>query len=96
MIIANEVVPDIICDNIFIHGYLKEMKVDEEGSTPGIDTYTIVLKGLFRVGRFVTAKEVFNKMEAGGMEPNFHTHFVMVDGFCKKGNVDEALQLLET
>nr|XP_027075828.1 pentatricopeptide repeat-containing protein At1g62590-like [Coffea arabica] len=32
-------------------------------------------------------------MQASGMKPDFHTYCVVLDGLCKTGHVDEALEL---
>ncbi|CDP04645.1 unnamed protein product [Coffea canephora] len=66
-------------------------EIPHKGLTPDIVIYSTVLQGLFSSGRYLSAREIFNEMQASGMKPHFHTYCVMLDGLCKTGYIDEAL-----
>lgn len=99
--------PCVSCYSILINGYCKKMEMNEavhliqemsvKGIQPTTGTYNAVLQGLFRMDKFQTAKEIFHEMlAAGGANPNFHTHSILLNGLCKSGHDEEALLLLHT
>ncbi|XP_027077190.1 uncharacterized protein [Coffea arabica] len=50
-------------------------------------------QGLYGAGRYLSAKEVFGEIQAASLKPSFHTYYVELDGLCKTGHVNKALQL---
>ncbi|CDP17213.1 unnamed protein product [Coffea canephora] len=65
-----------------------------KGLTPSTVTCNIVLQGLFRVGRSRAARKVFDKMLITPIISDWYTYCVMLDGLCKGGHIEEALNLL--
>ncbi|KAH0726125.1 hypothetical protein KY289_002102 [Solanum tuberosum] len=99
------------CRGVFnltlINGYCKRVEIDKaidlvremslKQLKPGIVTYTTVLQGLFRVGRFSHAQKMYDEMRVLGFKPDTHSHTycIMLDGLCKNGHVEEALVFLQ-
>ncbi|KAK9081533.1 hypothetical protein Syun_030857 [Stephania yunnanensis] len=67
-------------------------QIVEEGLVkPDVLTYTLMIKGLCKVGLVDDAMKVFDEMTC---RPSLVTYNVVVDGLCKKGLMESAREVL--
>ncbi|KAL7213484.1 hypothetical protein ACSBR2_016085 [Camellia fascicularis] len=87
-----------------IAGFYKEEKYDDVGKvldlmkkkydlSPGISIYNIRIQSLCKLKKSVEAKALLDGMLSRGMKPNSVTYCHLIHGFCKEGNLDEAMKL---
>lgn len=57
-------------------------------------TYMSMLKGFCDVGRLNEAYSLFKVMKAHGCAPNVVAYSTLIDGICRFGSVERALELL--
>ncbi|CAA2997593.1 pentatricopeptide repeat-containing At4g11690-like [Olea europaea subsp. europaea] len=72
-------------------GYFGQI-VKEGVVVPDVSTYTIMIKGLCKVGRLDDAWKLFDEMP---LQRNMVTCNTIIDGFCKKGFVENAKIIVE-
>ncbi|CAN7112306.1 unnamed protein product [Brassica rapa subsp. narinosa] len=53
-------------------------------------TYTIVIRGMCKVGKVEDDFDLFCSLFSKGMKPNVVTHTTMITGFCRRGLIHEA------
>ncbi|RAL53280.1 hypothetical protein DM860_006952 [Cuscuta australis] len=58
-----------------------------------VDNLTSVLQGLFLVGQFDDALNIFQNMQLSGHAPNFHTYCVLLTGLCDNGHIGKAMSV---
>ncbi|KAK9131337.1 hypothetical protein Sjap_011824 [Stephania japonica] len=71
----------VLFDQIVEEGFVK----------PNVLTYTLMIRGLCKVGLVLDAKKVFDEMSC---RPSLVTYNVVVDGLCKKGFMESAREVL--
>ena len=92
---------------ILIHGFCKNGKTDDalkvfdemtqKGIPPNTEIYTIILSSMCKAKRTRTddVHRLLNTMMASGCYLDSITRNVVLDGFCKLGQMDEAFALLQ-
>lgn len=75
-------------NNIIVNGMFKGSKVEEAWQLftslpllPDVRTYSILISGLIREGKFLGAEELYEEMLHRGIMPNAVTYTAMVAGF---------------
>ncbi|KAI8561099.1 hypothetical protein RHMOL_Rhmol04G0310500 [Rhododendron molle] len=71
-------------------------EIPQRGLKPAVETFNIVLEGLFRVGRCAAAHRLFDEMQVAGIIPSTLTFSIFLDGLCKNGHIAFALSLFHT
>ncbi|KAL8138209.1 hypothetical protein V2J09_004210 [Rumex salicifolius] len=66
-----------------------------EGITPNIVTYTVLVHGLCEQGDVDTANELLHEVCTRGLELNVYTYNALLHGLCKVGNMVQAEMLVE-
>ncbi|KAE9459000.1 hypothetical protein C3L33_09114, partial [Rhododendron williamsianum] len=107
--VRKNVRPNVFTYCILIDGYFKAGgKMDEaqvvfgDMVSKGLSTdrvnYTSLMDGFFKVGKESAALDVAEEMaeknmEQSGLAPNLATYNTMINAYCKKGNLENALKL---
>lgn len=68
----------------------------DNGVRPTVITFNTLLSGLLRYGVVEHARPLFNEMKRVGFVPNSTTLLVYIDGLCKNGHLEDALDLLSS
>ncbi|KAL5562175.1 hypothetical protein UlMin_031922 [Ulmus minor] len=74
-------------------GFYKEMR--SKGLVPTSSSFMIVICSLAMERRFEDATEALFDMLEGSMSPDLLTYKTLLEGMCRDGKGDEALELLE-
>ncbi|KAK6280247.1 hypothetical protein POUND7_020514 [Theobroma cacao] len=80
--------PDVFTYSVLINGLCKESRLDDAN-------------GLFEEmcnrgeGRLIDAERTLREMLSAGMKPDDATYTMVIDGFCKNGNVKMGFKLLK-
>ncbi|KAK4379169.1 hypothetical protein RND71_001031 [Anisodus tanguticus] len=67
---------------------------DDRGWLPDATTYTILMHGFVKKGKFIDAVKIMDEMEENGVGPNEVTYGIMIEAFCKEKKSGEAVNLL--
>ncbi|KAJ1678909.1 hypothetical protein EV182_003104 [Spiromyces aspiralis] len=60
---------------------------------PGVDDYNKFVNLAVRTNDFHTAHRLLDRMKAGSVRPNAVTYSVLIDTYCKGGDVEKALEI---
>jgi leucine-rich PPR motif-containing protein len=58
-----------------------------KGVTPRVVTYSTILHGLFRTGRFSEAKELYLNMIKSGKQWSIHTYIIIYSKYFLEGGI---------
>ncbi|OWM84289.1 pentatricopeptide repeat-containing protein At5g57250, mitochondrial [Punica granatum] len=96
---------DIVTYTTLLNGYIGEESIEGvletkkrfEETGLRIDTVmcNILMKASFLVGIFEEAYALYKRMEDIGLTPNAFTYCILIDGFCKAGRIDQALEIFD-
>lgn len=96
---------DIITYSTMLHGYIEEGnvegifktkgKLEESGLCMDVVACNILIKALFMVGAFEDARALYQAMPEMDLNANSITYCTMIDGYCKVGRIEEALQVFD-
>ncbi|XP_019158028.1 PREDICTED: pentatricopeptide repeat-containing protein At5g16640, mitochondrial-like [Ipomoea nil] len=83
-----------LCDN----GYVEEAisvyhQLDRSGNYSLVHA-TIIIDRVCKIGRLNIARDVFNDLISKGRHLDVNTYTAMINGLCREGFLDEALELL--
>jgi leucine-rich PPR motif-containing protein len=73
--------------------YVYELMVKEDGLCPNKYVFSVLLYGYGKAGKMARVYEVYSEMVASGCEEDKVTKNSLIDGLCKGGMVNEALQM---
>lgn len=59
-----------------------------------ISMYTTVIDGLFKCGKFDTARDLFNSLNSNGLYPDIVSYTAMIQGFLRCGLSEEAKEFI--
>ncbi|EOY32006.1 Pentatricopeptide repeat superfamily protein, putative [Theobroma cacao] len=103
--IFKQVEGDIVTYSILLHGYTEEGnvkrffetkgKLDEAGLRMDVVACNILIKALFTVGAFEDAHALFKAMPEMDLNADSITYCTMIDGYCKVGRIEEALEVFD-
>ncbi|XP_038699350.1 pentatricopeptide repeat-containing protein At5g57250, mitochondrial [Tripterygium wilfordii] len=96
---------DIITYSTLLHGYIEEenisgimeikLRLEDAGVGMDIILCNILLKALFMIGAVEDAYALFKEMPGMNLVPNPVTYCTMIDGSCKTGRIDKALEIFD-
>ncbi|XVE79960.1 hypothetical protein DITRI_Ditri14bG0099300 [Diplodiscus trichospermus] len=96
---------DIITYTTLLHGYTKEGnvkgifktkgKLEESGLCMDVVACNIIIKALFMVGAFADAHALYQAMPEMDLNADSITYCIVIDGYCKVGRIEEALQVFD-
>ncbi|KAL5730046.1 hypothetical protein ACHQM5_002920 [Ranunculus cassubicifolius] len=98
--------PDVVAHTAVIEayanagGYSKEalkvfLRMVSSGVKPNAYTYTVLIKGLAKDGKFKEVKKYVLEMMDKGMRPNAGTYVSVFEAFAKEEKLDEGKELVE-
>ncbi|KAJ8480486.1 hypothetical protein OPV22_024213 [Ensete ventricosum] len=67
----------------------------DNGCSPDIWTYNIIINGLCKMGNVSDATVVLNDVIAKGYLPDVFTFNTLIDGYCKRLQLDKALEIVD-
>lgn len=96
---------DTITYSTLLHGYIEEenitgiletkRRLEEAGVFMDVVMCNILIKALFMVGAFEDAYILYKGMPEKGLAADSITYCTMIDGYCKVGRIDEALEIFD-
>ncbi|KAK3433712.1 hypothetical protein EUGRSUZ_D01013 [Eucalyptus grandis] len=99
------VVGDVVTYSTLLHGYIGEKNVhgvldirrrfEEAGFSMDIVMCNILIKASFMVGAFEDAHALYKRMANMNLTADSITYCTLIDGFCKLGRIDEALEIFD-
>ncbi|KAK8615189.1 hypothetical protein V6N13_068970 [Hibiscus sabdariffa] len=103
--VFKEVGGDIIAYSTLLHGYTEEGnvkgifetkgKLEESGLRMDVVACNILIKALFMVGAFGDARALYQAMPEMDLNADSITFCTMIDGYCKAGRIEEALEVFD-
>ncbi|PON80204.1 Tetratricopeptide-like helical domain containing protein [Parasponia andersonii] len=105
MMAQKGVAPDLNTYNCLIRGFCKKGKIEQsikllnqllaKGLLPSSSFYTLPIEKLCQMGDMKAAKKLWDEMMAQkGVAPDLNTYNCLIRGFCKKGKIEESIELL--
>ncbi|KAI6703132.1 hypothetical protein NL676_012268 [Syzygium grande] len=99
------VVADVVTYSTLLHGYIGEENVqgvlhtrqrfEEAGFSMDIVMCNMLIKASFMVGAFEDAHALYKRMANLNLTADSITYCTLIDGFCKLGRIDEALEIFD-
>ncbi|KAB1204282.1 hypothetical protein CJ030_MR8G020399 [Morella rubra] len=96
---------DTITFSTLLHGYIQEeniegtletkRRLDESGVRMDTVMCNILIRALFMVGAFEDAYVIYKGMPEMDLVADFVTYCTMINGYCKVGRIDEALEIFD-
>ncbi|KAL5823767.1 hypothetical protein ACOSQ4_021667 [Xanthoceras sorbifolium] len=96
---------DVLTYSTLLHGYIAEDNVkgimgtrerlEESGIRMDVIMCNILMKAQFMVGAPEYARALFQEMPKMDLIANSVTYCTMIDGYCKVGRVEEALEIFD-
>ncbi|XP_052181581.1 pentatricopeptide repeat-containing protein At5g57250, mitochondrial [Diospyros lotus] len=103
--ISKGIVGDVVTYSTLIQGYVEEENVmgvlemkrrlDEAGVRMDLVMCNILIKALFLVGSFQDALAIYKGMPEMDLAADSITYCTLIDGYCKVGMIDEALEIFD-
>ncbi|MCI09129.1 pentatricopeptide repeat-containing protein mitochondrial-like, partial [Trifolium medium] len=102
---AKNVTADVITYSTLLHGYTEEENVlgilqtkkrlEDAGISMDVVMCNVLIRALFMMGAFEDVYALYKGMPEMDLVPNFVTYCTMIDGYCKVGRIDEALEVFD-
>lgn len=102
---SKNVAADVITYSTLLHGYTEEENVpgilqtkrrlEEAGITMDVVMCNVLIKALFMMGAFEDVHALYKGMPEMNLVPSSVTYCTMIDGYCKAGRIDEALEVFD-
>ncbi|XP_061361961.1 pentatricopeptide repeat-containing protein At5g57250, mitochondrial isoform X2 [Gastrolobium bilobum] len=102
---SKNVTADVITYSTLLHGYTKEenipgilqtkKRLEEVGITMDVVMCNVLIKALLMMGAFEDVYALYKGMPEMDLVPNSVTYCTMIDGYCKVGRIDEALEVFD-
>ncbi|CAL5376702.1 unnamed protein product [Camellia sinensis] len=96
---------DAVTYSTLLHGYIEEENVmgmletkrrlEAAGVCMDVVMCNILIKALFMVGSFEDALAIYKGMPEMNLVANSVTYCTMIDGYCRVGRIDEALEIFD-
>ncbi|XP_022753413.1 pentatricopeptide repeat-containing protein At5g57250, mitochondrial isoform X2 [Durio zibethinus] len=96
---------DIVTYSTLLHGYTEEGngegifktkgKLEESGLFMDVVACNTLIKALFMVGAFEDAHALYKAMPEMDLNADSITYCTMIDGYCKAGRIEEALEVFD-
>nr|GFB69267.1 hypothetical protein [Tanacetum cinerariifolium] len=96
---------DVITYSTLLHGYIKEKdltgvimtkkRLEEVGVCMDVVMCNVLIKALFLVGSFEDVNVIYKGMPEMGLTPDDVTFCTLIDGYCKLGRIEEALEIFD-
>ncbi|CAO2813492.1 unnamed protein product [Amaranthus hypochondriacus] len=84
------------CDHNEVNKALRLLSgMDKENCKPNSHTYNMLLKMLMKIERFDGVEAVWDNMSLRGFYPSVSTYAITINGFLKKGKLNEACKYFE-
>ncbi|OMO72813.1 hypothetical protein CCACVL1_17580 [Corchorus capsularis] len=93
---------DIVTYSTLLHWYTEEGnvegifeikgKLEEAGLCMDVVACNILIKALFSIGAFEDARALYQAMPGMGLSADSVTYCTIIDGYCKIGKIEEALE----
>ncbi|KAL5699496.1 hypothetical protein ACHQM5_030389 [Ranunculus cassubicifolius] len=103
--ISNSMFVDNFTFSTLLHGYFLEndvagvletkRRIEEAGIQMDVVMCNVLIKALFMVGAPEDACMIFQGMPDMGLVADSVTYYTMIDGYCRKGMVDKALEIFD-
>ncbi|KAF9616685.1 hypothetical protein IFM89_031549 [Coptis chinensis] len=103
--ISNSIFGDNFTFTTLLHGYVQEnnlvgiletkRRVEESGIRMDVVMCNVLIKALIMLRAFEDAYSAFKGMPEMGLLPDSVTYLTMIDGYCKTGRIDEALEIFD-
>ncbi|XP_076894453.1 pentatricopeptide repeat-containing protein At5g57250, mitochondrial-like [Bidens hawaiensis] len=103
--ISKNVNGDVITYSTLLHGYIKEKdslgllmtkkRLEEAGIHMDVIMRNVLIKALFMVGSFEDVNVIYRGMPKMGLVPNHVTYCTLIDGYCKVGRIEDALEIFD-
>ncbi|KAK7354700.1 hypothetical protein VNO80_20167 [Phaseolus coccineus] len=103
--LSKNVAADVITYSTLLHGYTAEenipgilqtkSRIEEAGITMDVVMCNVLIKALFMMGAFEDVYALYKGMSEMDLVPNSVTYCTMIDGYCKVGRIDEALEVFD-
>ncbi|KAK4757601.1 hypothetical protein SAY87_018902 [Trapa incisa] len=103
--ISKGMVGDIVTYTTLLNGFIREGSLEgisvtktrlyEAGLTLDVIIYNILMKAAFLVGTYEDAYALYKEMESLSVIPNAFTYSILIDGLCKAGRIDQALEIFD-
>ncbi|KAK1553224.1 hypothetical protein Q3G72_031227 [Acer saccharum] len=102
---SKDILGDVVTYSTLLHGYIEEDNVkgimgtrerlEELGINMDVVMCNILIKAHFMVGAQEDARALYQEMSKMELVANSVTYCTMIDGYCKVGRVDEALEIFD-
>ncbi|XP_051134398.1 pentatricopeptide repeat-containing protein At5g57250, mitochondrial [Andrographis paniculata] len=99
------IIGDAVTYTTLLHGYLQEQsslgiletkrRVEESGVTMDIVMCNVLIKATLMIGLFDYAYAIYRGLTTMNLLANSVTYCTLVDGYCRVGMIDEALEVFE-
>ncbi|KAI3701733.1 hypothetical protein L6452_27028 [Arctium lappa] len=96
---------DVVTYSTLLHGYIREKdsvglemtekRLKEAGVCMDVVMCNVLIKSLFLVGSFEEAYDIYKGMSDMGLIANHVTYCTLIDGYCKYGRIEEALEIFD-
>ncbi|KVI01434.1 Pentatricopeptide repeat-containing protein [Cynara cardunculus var. scolymus] len=96
---------DVVTYSTLLHGYIREKdsmgllmtkrRLEEAGVSMDVVMCNVLIKALFLVGSFEDAYVIYKGMVEMGLTANHATYYTLIDGYCKCGRIEEALEIFD-
>lgn len=103
--VSKGVLGDVVTYSTLLHGYIEEdnvngiletkQRLEESGIQMDIVMCNILIKALFMVGALEDARALYQAMPEMDLVANSVTYSTMIDGYCKLGRIEEALEIFD-
>ncbi|KAM7268258.1 hypothetical protein ACFE04_010424 [Oxalis oulophora] len=103
--ITKELRGDVITYSTLLHGYVEEensqgilktkQRFEEAGCKMDIVMCNILIKALFMVGAFEKVNLLYQTLPEMDLSANSITFCTLINGFCKFGRIEEALEVFD-
>ncbi|KAL3825609.1 hypothetical protein ACJIZ3_021638 [Penstemon smallii] len=99
------IIGDVVTYSTLLHGYVQEQsasgiletkkRLEEASIHMDLIMCNTLIKALFMVGLFEDALSIYKRLPHVNLFPNSITYYTMINGYCKAGRIDEALEIFD-
>ncbi|XP_031266344.1 pentatricopeptide repeat-containing protein At5g57250, mitochondrial [Pistacia vera] len=103
--VSKGILGDVVTYSTLLHGYIEEgnmkgtietkRRLEELGIQMDVVMCNILIKALFMVGALEDAHALYQAMSEMDLVANSVTYCTMIDGYCKLGRIEEALEIFD-
>ncbi|XP_011077715.1 pentatricopeptide repeat-containing protein At5g57250, mitochondrial [Sesamum indicum] len=99
------IVGDVVTYTTLLQGYVQEesnsgilettRRLEAAGIHMDLIMCNILIKALLMVGLFEDAFAIYKRLLQMDLSANSVTYYILIDGYCKAGRIDEALEIFD-